>query len=944
MPCGSPFEVSTTSNPLPITMKPGGIFFSLFILLAAPPLLGQTPPGIDELARAKKFATIADTRYLEFDTARWYGEQAIAIFTAHDKYREEVNVRAGLGYVYRQLGDVAALTHNSTRAYTLASKHLEADDPETIRAANNYALILKDQHQDYAAARDIYEAAFNRLRKDVKPGLRGALLYNIGSDYFSLGDFRSADKYYLAAIREYRRDTAVMTDKHLAAVTESCRVKTATGNYAAAITIATSALSLVTPDNTSTYEVNRCRVHLAECYRRNGQATVARELLDSILTEDKTGYHRFDALYQLASIHLENKRQKSLESTLLKIGDLPIPRGIKQARLYRLKAELAQMKGQRTQALSLLQQAATSLCPQGTRSSLAEPCLEDNLSAYELNQTLSKRAAWLAESDHPDTLLLALKTYRDLQRVSDFARTRYQSKEAQLLLFANNRTHFEDALAALHKLAPNQPKGNTAEWALYFIEKSKSSLLRDELNAQAFQQKTGSATGLFDRLALLERQLAANNQRLASEAPQAEASGELEDVTPIRKKILQLERAIDRLRDSVAVSHPVFSELTSHPLPQMGWVRDSLAGLDGAFFDYFQGKEWMYVLCVTAGQSRFWRIPAEEVSSAAVGAFRTALKLENNQQQRLFDSLAFSWQESLLSSSTLPAEVSKLILSPDGALSYLPFAALLTDKPREDTPSPYLLRRYRVRMAYSASVLQLQQPAPPEQVNLLGVYPLFAGEDRYQPAVKEALGKLSAYAGTSLVGKDANKDDVLVEAEDYDVLLFASHAAAYDRETAGPSISLIDGAIGRSDLVSTRLAARLVILSACETGLGEDMAGEGIMSMARAFSYAGVNTVVTTLWKVPEGATMRLVEDYLLELAAGRTTDEALQRVQLVYLDDHSLPAYERSPYFWSGLNVVGAEFGVALAPASGKWKWLLVVGLVCCVGLLLWWGRGWWV
>jgi CHAT domain-containing protein len=77
-----------------------------------------------------------------------------------------------------------------------------------------------------------------------------------------------------------------------------------------------------------------------------------------------------------------------------------------------------------------------------------------------------------------------------------------------------------------------------------------------------------------------------------------------------------------------------------------------------------------------------------------------------------------------------------------------------------------------------------------------------------------------------------------------------------------------------------RLNADLVTLSACETGLGRDAAGEGIVGLTRAFQFAGARSVLASLWPVSEGGTANFMESFYRELSRGRSKDEALQRAQ----------------------------------------------------------------
>ncbi len=110
------------------------------------------------------------------------------------------------------------------------------------------------------------------------------------------------------------------------------------------------------------------------------------------------------------------------------------------------------------------------------------------------------------------------------------------------------------------------------------------------------------------------------------------------------------------------------------------------------------------------------------------------------------------------------------------------------------------------------------------------------------------------------------------------------------------------------DLYNLQLNADLVVLSACETAQGELQRGEGIISLARAFAYAGAKSIVTTLWVVDDAASKDLMKEFYLQLRKGKakknTKDAALQAAKLKLVDGKD--AVRKHPFFWAGFIAVG--------------------------------------
>jgi CHAT domain-containing protein len=104
------------------------------------------------------------------------------------------------------------------------------------------------------------------------------------------------------------------------------------------------------------------------------------------------------------------------------------------------------------------------------------------------------------------------------------------------------------------------------------------------------------------------------------------------------------------------------------------------------------------------------------------------------------------------------------------------------------------------------------------------------------------------------------------------------------------------------DVYGMSLNADLVVLAGCETGVGREMRGEGLLGLSRAFFYAGTSRVVASLWQVEEGSTMKLVTDFLRRTGKGEPYAAALRHAQLTVAAD---PRY-RAPYYWAGFVLQG--------------------------------------
>lgn len=177
----------------------------------------------------------------------------------------------------------------------------------------------------------------------------------------------------------------------------------------------------------------------------------------------------------------------------------------------------------------------------------------------------------------------------------------------------------------------------------------------------------------------------------------------------------------------------------------------------------------------------------------------------------------------------------------------------------------------------------------------------------------EGLEKIYGQDCTTMTGLKANKPDfmnkIAPKIDSFSNIVFATHGVMSTRIPGlmEPFLALTmcppgaDGFLKMSDILSLKMNADIVALTACQTGLGKDVSGEGVMSMGRAFQYAGAKTVLMTLWEVEETSAIKLTESFFQHRKDGKSKLEALQAAR----EDLKNQGYKH-PYFWSGFILVG--------------------------------------
>jgi CHAT domain-containing protein len=315
-----------------------------------------------------------------------------------------------------------------------------------------------------------------------------------------------------------------------------------------------------------------------------------------------------------------------------------------------------------------------------------------------------------------------------------------------------------------------------------------------------------------------------------------------------------------------------------------------------------------------------------------------------------------------------------LIIAPDGPLHYLPFETLIEPGPQPDvrkrttlTNVPYLIKRFEVSYIPSASVFVAQsakerKEKEPQRLPLLAFGdPVYEGEGRTKTAKVDSRQIANvALRGASFKRLEFSGEEVRriaaiwnlsqesehinlrqrasvnrvreIDLSKYHVLHFASHAVLGDKIELASQPALVlsrneghggkdSGLLQFADILELKLDADLVVLSACETGLGQLRDGEGIVGITRAFFYAGASAAVVSLWKVQDQSTSVFMERFYRNLKQGKSKAEALREAKIktmtTTIDDFKAIAGRQSlasPFFWAPFILVGNSGPILLS------------------------------
>jgi CHAT domain-containing protein len=194
----------------------------------------------------------------------------------------------------------------------------------------------------------------------------------------------------------------------------------------------------------------------------------------------------------------------------------------------------------------------------------------------------------------------------------------------------------------------------------------------------------------------------------------------------------------------------------------------------------------------------------------------------------------------------------------------------------------YLMRYHTFSYAHSASTYFSNYQFNNNNAKILGIAPFASQSSLENSDISLKIIHQKGYKGKDLINENASLQHFIQEANQYQIIHFYSHAKGDENA----SIRLYDSVLTTSKIYQFKLHANLIVLGACETGIGSEVRGEGVMSLARSFAYSGVPSVITTLWSVDNTYIYDLMEIFYQNLAEGMSKDEALSEAKKTLLMD----------------------------------------------------------
>ncbi|RRG24471.1 CHAT domain-containing protein [Ancylomarina euxinus] len=534
-------------------------------------------------------------------------------------------------------------------------------------------------------------------------------------------------------------------------------------------------------------------------------------------------------------------------------------------------------------------------------------------------------------------LKLSLETFDLCVDIIDQIHIAYQDEESKLALSANENETFSSAIEVAAKLFEITGNPIYKEKAFRYSERAKASSLRNYLNDVDAKTFGGIPIDLQNLEHQLKQDIADYRDKIYQERKQLRPVQD--SISSWRHTLFGLNTDYEQMVKRFEKEHPDYYALKYDNASIS--VEELQAQLkdDEVLIEYALSDSTLYSFAISSDLFEMKKIPLRKGElEKSITDIRTSLKTNDfsgNSMQYYQDyiSAAHKLYQFMIKPYEELIENKHLIIIPEGKLAYVPFGVLLKEKGDPESLNyrnlDYLVRHNPISYQNSATIAYKRPEkgfSVPSSKRLLAFAPSYDNvsdsilvtrqvhDNKLYPlpAAKIEVENISKiFNGETYLDELASETNFKAKAVSFDILHLAMHTILDDDNPMYSKLvftqtgdSLNDGLLNAHEIYNMNLKARMVVLSACNSGDGKFLKGEGVMSLARGFFYSGCPSLIMTLWTVEDVSGASLMSSFYKYLSQSFPKDVALQQAKLEYLD--TADALKSHPYFWSGYVAIG--------------------------------------
>jgi len=875
-----------------------------------------------------------------FDSAEYYVLKALNLQYSNASYEIDVNVAINhvtLASIYRILYDnKKALEHLNK-----AEEIMNNEDPTDILFAtiyHNKGNIFKSRNDLYRT-KEYYEYALDFARRN---------------EYQDEEDFAFVFSNYINLLFEL--EEFELAEQKLSSIDLNSLNASSFLEFRIHITNAISYAELE-------------KIDLAEYHFRKAKEIIDSQEGDYSYSSEKTRYFYniidFYILYEKydlalaecdrAFLFIESLDPKSVKSKTIYNSDI----------LYRA-ASIHYRQGDIDRALMLANRGIDNLTTFLNRLSIVDThySTRNEYTSYLPELYILKSQILLQKfnrSSSTENLIAAFDSYQKAIETLNYIKLAMRDENSKLFATSQILEVYYEAIYVSKLLFDLTGDGHYLEKSFEFAESSKSFALYSEIKELEAMEFGDVPHEVRER----ENRFAGEIQRYEEELYEEQVADEPDSnqIEFFKDKLFHLKEDYDELKQEIEQNNSKYYELKYNPVfITLEEVRKQIPYRD-AMIEYVLSDTLLITYVIDRkGIHSFSQEIGPEFADECFEYYEL-LYSQNfssgvHENYRRFVRLGRKFYNILIEPCLQYTDRKNFTIVPDGAITYIPFEGLITENTDTEYINyltlPYMIKDYSVGYSHSSTLMfseRLKTKSPEKEV--LAFAPVYKEIDyNYSDPIsirqaldetdfllpllgiiKEVQSIKETVPSRVFINERATEANFKKHASDYNILHLAMHTIMRDDNplysmlaftNVESSDSIEDNKLYAYEIYNMKLNAQMAVLSSCNSGFGKLLKGEGMMSLARGFMYAGCPSIVMTLWQVADKSSSELMTSFYRYLKKGKSKQEAMRLAKLDYLE--AADELTSNPYFWSAFVVLGD--GTPIYRKTGIAYWMIIITL----------------
>lgn len=514
-------------------------------------------------------------------------------------------------------------------------------------------------------------------------------------------------------------------------------------------------------------------------------------------------------------------------------------------------------------------------------------------------------------------LTAVINTYRKALQTANFIKLNFDNDEAKIFFNRNYQGIYNDAIKAAYE-AVSMHNRHMDDY-IFFLENYKGNVVYQNLQSVKLKSNIDVPDSIVRREKELKQQLAFYTSRINSNVAEQDAGMLQNRLLEVQVELSQLQKRYEK--DEL---YSLYKYQASHGENSLKAIQSAI-DKETALINYYVSDSCIYLLAISKNRSGVQKISTDSFFYRNVSSYFS--EVYHHVEGRRYDgrkTAAFLYNRLLTPANSIISECSKWVIIPDGFLYYLPVETLV----KTEEENEFVVLTKTVSYHYSFTLLLQNSFHLSRENSSTGTFAVAPFSARDSVIIKSGFSDLpysgdevNSPGGIILTGSQATKSRFIEQAGGNSIIHLATHASIgkgnssnwiqfYPDSTPGVGNKLFVHEIYNLDLHKTEL----VILSACETAAGNTTAGDGLLSLSRAFIYAGSDGIVSTLWKTEDMVTAYLMKQFHAYLKKNKPVEKALQMAKIDLLKNREIGSQYKTPNYWGNFIYVGK-----IAPVENK-------------------------